>query len=208
MPRRDRLYLSIGHYAIALYAAMIEAGILPENVLETYGGDDSQMPMSGMAAYTPGMEITGGSLGHGLGIAVGAALGLRKKQGDQLVYNLMSDGELGEGSTWEAAKQLQNDTIDCAVQHVSTIKPLDVQAIREVAAKTGRLVVVAENHTIVGGPGEAVAGELMRSGISAGFRQIGLPDEFLDAGALPTLHDRYGLSVEAVKTQVKNWLAD
>lgn len=99
---RDRFYLSIGHYAIALYAAMIEAGILPEDEIETYGMDDSRMPMSGMAAYTPGMEITGGSLGHGLGIAVGAALGLKRKTNPAFVYNMMSDGELGEGSTWEA----------------------------------------------------------------------------------------------------------
>lgn len=99
---RDRFYLSIGHYAIALYAALIEAGILPENEIETYGMDDSRMPMSGMAAYTPGMEITGGSLGHGLGIAVGAALGLKRKNNPAFVYNMLSDGELGEGSTWEA----------------------------------------------------------------------------------------------------------
>ncbi|WP_370160549.1 transketolase [Limimaricola soesokkakensis] len=100
---RDRFLLSIGHYAIALYAALIEAGVLPEAEIETYGMDDSRMPMSGMASYTPGMEITGGSLGHGLGIGVGMALGLRRKGGGQFVYNLMSDGELGEGSTWEAA---------------------------------------------------------------------------------------------------------
>ena len=99
---RDRFYLSIGHYAIALYAALIEAGILPEDEIGTYGMDDSRMPMSGMAAYTPGMEITGGSLGHGLGIAVGAALGLKRKDSPAFVYNLLSDGELGEGSTWEA----------------------------------------------------------------------------------------------------------
>ena len=99
---RDRFYLSIGHYAIALYAALIEAGILPEDEIETYGMDDSRMPMSGMAAYTPGMEITGGSLGHGLGIAVGAALGLKRKKNPAFVYNMLSDGELGEGSTWEA----------------------------------------------------------------------------------------------------------
>lgn len=99
---RDRFYLSIGHYAIALYAAMIEAGILPEGEIGTYGMDDSRMPMSGMAAYTPGMEITGGSLGHGLGIAVGAALGLKRKKNPAFVYNMLSDGELGEGSTWEA----------------------------------------------------------------------------------------------------------
>ncbi|KRS19035.1 Transketolase 2 [Roseovarius indicus] len=99
---RDRFYLSIGHYAIALYAALIEAGVLPEDEIPTYGMDDSRMPMSGMAAYTPGMEITGGSLGHGLGIAVGAALGLKRKNNPAFVYNLLSDGELGEGSTWEA----------------------------------------------------------------------------------------------------------
>ncbi|QEM83151.1 transketolase [Halomonas binhaiensis] len=100
---RDRFLLSIGHYAIALYAALIEAGIISESEIENYGSDDSILPMSGMAAYTPGMEITGGSLGHGLGIGVGMALGLKRKNSTSLVYNLLSDGELNEGSTWEAA---------------------------------------------------------------------------------------------------------
>ena len=100
---RDRFLLSIGHYAIALYAALIEAGIVPTEELETYGSDDSRLPMSGMAAYTPGMEISGGSLGIGLGLAVGMCLGLKRKQSDRFVYNLMSDGELNEGPTWEAA---------------------------------------------------------------------------------------------------------
>lgn len=100
---RDRFLLSIGHYAIALYAALIEAGIVPERELETYGSDDSRLPMSGMASYTPGMEISGGSLGIGLGIGVGMALGLKRKKSDRFVYNLMSDGELDEGPTWEAA---------------------------------------------------------------------------------------------------------
>ena len=109
---RDRLYLSIGHYAIALYAALMEAGVLPENELETYGADGSRMPMSGMADYTPGMEITGGSLGHGLGIAVGACLGLKQKGSKSFVYNMLSDGELGEGSTWEAAMSAAHHGLD------------------------------------------------------------------------------------------------
>lgn len=100
---RDRFLLSHGHYAIAFYAALIEAGIIPESELETYGCDDSRLPMSGMATYTPGMEISGGSLGMGLIIAVGMALGLREKKNPAFVYNCMSDGELDEGSTWEAA---------------------------------------------------------------------------------------------------------
>ncbi len=100
---RDRFLLSHGHYAIAHYAALIEARIIPEQELETYGSDDSRLPMSGMATYTPGMEMSGGSLGQGLPIAVGMALGLRHKQNPAFVYNSMSDGELDEGSTWEAA---------------------------------------------------------------------------------------------------------
>ncbi|MBI6796781.1 transketolase [Pseudomonas syringae] len=110
--QRDRFYLSIGHYAIALYAALIEAEIIPFDELETYGSDDSRLPMSGMATYTPGMEITGGSLGHGLGIAVGACLGLKRKNSSAFVYNLLSDGELNEGSTWEAAMSASHWKLD------------------------------------------------------------------------------------------------
>jgi len=100
---RDRFLLSHGHYAIAHYAALIEAGVIPESELETYGSDDSRLPMSGMATYTPGMEISGGSLGQGLVIGVGMALGLKHRKNPAFVYNSMSDGELDEGSTWEGA---------------------------------------------------------------------------------------------------------
>jgi transketolase len=67
-------------------------------------------------------------------------------------------------------------------------------------------VVTAENHSITGGLGEAVAAALMRAGVHVPFRQIALPDAFLDAGALPTLHDQYGISVDAVTASVKAWL--
>lgn len=101
---RDRFLLSIGHYALALYSALAEAGTLPREELTTYAADGSRLPMSAMSTYTPGMEISGGSLGHGLGIAVGTALGLRHQgRNEPRVINLLSDGELDEGSTWEAA---------------------------------------------------------------------------------------------------------
>ena len=109
---RDRFLLSHGHYAIAFYAALIEAGILPDSELETYGSDDSRLPMSGMASYTPGMEMSGGSLGQGLPIAVGMALALRQKNNPAFVYNSMSDGELDEGSTWEAALGASHHRLD------------------------------------------------------------------------------------------------
>jgi transketolase len=109
---RDRFLLSHGHYAIAHYAALIEAGIISEDELETYGSDDSRLPMSGMATYTPGMEISGGSLGQGLAIGVGIALGLKQKKNPAFVYNSMSDGELDEGATWEAAMGAAHHGLD------------------------------------------------------------------------------------------------
>jgi transketolase len=101
-----------------------------------------------------------------------------------------------------AAVRLEHDHIDVAVLHVPTIKPLDRDAITT-AAGPDRLLVTAENHTVVGGLGEAVAAILVYAGLSRRLVSIGLPDEFLDAGALPTLQARYGLSTEAVVARVK-----
>ena len=106
----------------------------------------------------------------------------------------------------EVADQLKADGVDVAVLHVPTIKPLDEQTILAEARRSGRLVVVAENHSVIGGLGEAVASLLMRSGVAVPFRQVALPDAFLDAGALPTLHDRYGISADAMSRQIKSWL--
>nr|WP_067288961.1 transketolase C-terminal domain-containing protein [Marinobacterium profundum] len=106
----------------------------------------------------------------------------------------------------EVALELARDKIDAAVLHVATIKPLDTATILREAGRGGRLVVVAENHSAIGGLGEAVATELLRAGISSPFRQIALPDAFLDAGALPTLHDRYGISTSVMTETLKGWL--
>jgi transketolase len=101
-PGRDRFLLSTGHYSIALWAALAEAGILPIEELPTYGADGSRLEMSTLDT-TPGVELIGGSLGHGLGQAVGQALGLRLSQSTARVFVELSDGEMQEGSTWEAA---------------------------------------------------------------------------------------------------------
>nr|WP_244546025.1 transketolase family protein [Aureimonas phyllosphaerae] len=106
----------------------------------------------------------------------------------------------------DAAEQLSKDGVDVAVLHSPTIKPLDTQTILREAGRGGRLVVTAENHTVVGGLGEAVASTLLRAGVTPSFRMIGLPDEFLEAGALPTLHDMYGISVAKIAEQIKGWL--
>jgi len=106
----------------------------------------------------------------------------------------------------EVANLLGADGVDVGVLHVPTIKPLDEEAIVREASRSGRLFVVAENHSTVGGLGEAIAGTLLRAGVAPAFRQIALPDAFLDAGALPTLHDKYGISAAAMTTSIKSWL--
>lgn len=106
----------------------------------------------------------------------------------------------------EVAKALALDRIGVGVLHVPTIKPLDAVTILREAKRDGRLVVVAENHTVIGGLGEAVASLLLSNGVTPPFRQIGLPDAFLDAGALPTLHDRYKISTSAIADTIKVWL--
>ena len=102
----------------------------------------------------------------------------------------------------QAAARLESDHIDVAVLHVPTIKPLDREAIVRVA-RSDRLVVTCENHTVIGGLAESVAATLAFAGVGTRIVPVALPDEFLAAGALPTLHDRYGISTEAIIGRVK-----
>ena len=102
----------------------------------------------------------------------------------------------------DAASRLEADHVDVGVVHVPTIKPLDREAILR-AARTDRLVVTLENHTVIGGLAESVAATLAFAGAGRRIVPIALPDEFLAAGALPTLHDRYGLSTDAIVTRIQ-----
>lgn len=105
----------------------------------------------------------------------------------------------------EVARELQG-SIDVAVLHVPTIKPLDEDTILQEVRRAGRLVVVAENHSMIGGLGESVASLFVRSRLAPEFRQVALPDRFLDAGALPTLHDRYGISTRSFVQSIQSWI--
>jgi transketolase len=110
-PERDRFLLSTGHYSIALWAALAEAGNIPDEVLANYGADNSRLEMSTLDT-TPGVEVIGGSLGHGLGQGVGQALGLRIDKSEARVFVELSDGEMQEGSTWEAAMSASHFKLD------------------------------------------------------------------------------------------------
>lgn len=101
-PNRDHLVLSKGHGVMAQYACLHEIGWLSDTDLTQYCKNGTRL--KGLAdAHVPGIEATTGSLGHGLSIGVGLALGAKLKSTDQTCYVLVGDGELNEGTIWEAA---------------------------------------------------------------------------------------------------------
>jgi transketolase len=110
-PTRDRFLLSTGHYSIVLYAALTEAGVYGKADLAGYGADEHPFGMSACDT-SPGVEITGGSLAQGLSQAIGLALGARLQGRDSRVVNFLSDGELDEGATWEAAMAAAHYRLD------------------------------------------------------------------------------------------------
>src|SRR5207237_241073 len=97
------LTFSSGHYSIGRWAALAEAGHLEGHDLGSYGGDGATLIMSTLERHPPLIELTGGSLGHGLGVAAGLAVGYRIRGRPARIFNFMTDGEIQEGSTWEAA---------------------------------------------------------------------------------------------------------
>jgi len=101
----------------------------------------------------------------------------------------------------QAAEALAAHRVDAAVVHTPTIKPFDTETVLGEVARD-RLVVTLENHTIVGGLFETVAAAIVTAGLGRRAVPIALPDRFLDAGALPTLHDRYGLATDRVVERV------
>ncbi|MCP4655616.1 MAG: transketolase [bacterium] len=100
-PDLDRFFVSPSHYALVVYAALVETGRMDLQGLEMFNQDGSSVEMIG-AEHSPGMEVTSGSLGLGLSQAAGVALARKIKQETGRVWVFMSDGELQEGQTWEA----------------------------------------------------------------------------------------------------------
>jgi transketolase len=100
-PERDRFILSKGHAAAAVYATLANIGAIPSSELETYG-DDESLYMTHVSHKIPGVEFSAGSLGHGLPFGVGKALAAKRLGGAWRTFVLLSDGEMDEGSNWEA----------------------------------------------------------------------------------------------------------
>lgn len=100
-PKRDRFILSKGHACVAIYAALAETGFIPRTALAAYATDGSQL-MTHISHHIPGVEFSTGALGQGLPFGVGKALAAKRADKDWRTVVLMSDGEMGEGSNWEA----------------------------------------------------------------------------------------------------------
>ena len=111
-PNRDRLILSKGHAGSAVYAALAETGFFPVEQLKTHYGNGSIL--SGHVSHkgVPGVEVSTGALGHGLGIGVGMALGAKMDGASWRTYVVMGDGECDEGSVWESALQAAQYRLD------------------------------------------------------------------------------------------------
>ena len=111
-PERDRFVLSAGHKCLALYAVLAEKGFFDKSILDTYGSLGSKLPGHPDMHKIPGVETNTGALGHGLSIAGGMAMGLKMDSKDSKVYVIMGDGELAEGSNWEAAAAASHHGLD------------------------------------------------------------------------------------------------
>ncbi|MDR1480532.1 MAG: transketolase [Planctomycetaceae bacterium] len=110
---RDRFVLSKGHTGIALYAMLAEVGILSQEDVDSFQKNDSNFTTHPIIDHSKGIEFSTGSLGMGLSLAVGAALGAKKKnQKNRRVYVCIGDGECNEGSIWEAAMAAANFELD------------------------------------------------------------------------------------------------
>ncbi|MBL0406029.1 transketolase [Microvirga aerilata] len=157
---RDRFLLSTGHYSIAMYAVLAEAGYLDETELPTYGLNGSRLPMSTFDDI-PGVEIVGGSLGHGLGQAVGMAMALKVDGSPARVFCEFSDGELQEGSTWEAA--MGAATFKCD----NLVGLIDCNGIQADGPVTVKIDPVADKFTAFGWDTVEVNGNDMEALVSA-----------------------------------------
>ena len=131
-PDRDRLILSKGHACAALYAVLAEQGFFPMEWLESFYRDGAKLPGHATAGDIPGIEVSTGSLGHGLPMACGLALAGKVDQRPYRVFTVLSDGECDEGSTWEAAMFAAQHRLDNLIAIVDYNKIQGLDRVKEV----------------------------------------------------------------------------
>jgi len=154
---RDRFVLSAGHKCLVLYAALAERGFFDKKILDTYTDLDSKIPGHPNMHKLPGVETNTGALGHGLSIAGGMAMGLKMNKSKARVYVLMGDGELAEGSNWEAASAASMHHLDNLLVFVDrnklqisgpTIKVMSYEPLDERWRSFGWSVRIIDGHDL------------------------------------------------------------
>src|SRR5947199_10338401 len=164
-PERDRLIMSKGHAAAILYAAVAEAGFMPTEALAEYGRNGGQLYGHATHWGVPGVEMSSGSLGHGLPVGAGMALTAKRAGANWRVFVVMSDGECDEGSNWEAIlfaghHQLDNLTIVIDYNKIQSLhfvdKTLRLEPLADKLRAFGWSVREVDGHS-VGGLGRARA---------------------------------------------------
>jgi len=128
---RDRFILSKGHACTSLYATLALSGFFPVSELQTYGQNGSRL-MSHVSHQVPGVEFSTGSLGHGLPFACGKALAAKRRGSSERVFVMLSDGELDEGSNWEAILFAPQHRLDNLVAIIDYNKIQSLGAVAEV----------------------------------------------------------------------------
>lgn len=185
-PQRDRFVLSAGHKCLVLYAALAEKGFFDKSVLDTYGALDSRIPGHPNMHKLPGVETNTGALGHGLSIAGGMALGLRLDKSPAKVYVLMGDGELAEGSNWEAASAASMHKLDNMIVFVDrnklqisgpTIEVMSYEPLDERWRSFGWSVRIIDGHNL-----ESVIGNAMQAPFEKGKPSVIIADTIKSKG--------------------------
>ncbi len=153
---RDRFVLSKGHGCVAVYAALAVRGFFPREDLLTYGQDHSAL-MNHISHKVPGVEFSTGSLGHGLPFAVGKALAARRRGESWRAFALLSDGEMAEGSNWEALLFAAHHGLDNVVaiidynklQSLTTVeRTLRIEPLADKLAAFGWAVSEVDGHDL------------------------------------------------------------
>ena len=151
---RDRFILSKGHACVAIYSVLAEVGFINKDSLETYGEDDSWL-MNHISHHVKGVEFSTGALGHGLPFGVGKALFAKIKNKKWRTYVLLSDGELDEGSNWEAFMFASHHNLNNLVsiidynklQSLDTIEAtLQLEPLRDKLESFGWTVIEIDGH--------------------------------------------------------------
>jgi transketolase len=185
-PQRDRFVLSAGHKCLVLYAALAEKGFFDKSVLDTYGALDSRIPGHPNMHKLPGVETNTGALGHGLSIAGGMALGLRLDKSPAKVYVLMGDGELAEGSNWEAASAASMHKLDNMIVFVDrnklqisgpTIEVMSYEPLDERWRSFGWSVRIIDGHNL-----ESVISNVLQAPFEKGKPSVIIADTIKSKG--------------------------